>query len=473
MAVPTSPFPLGPPTPPGERPPLPPALPVGNRRPRPDSRPRRVRLVGSSSPACTKPALLVPSGHVCASPTDHLQFLYEEQLAALEAQALGCSAWTRHPTDPWTVSGRFRAGSGFVLGRSAYVASVDGRPAVYDQLVRPAAQGGLYNLTRSVNQALTHWVYPYRGKFHPPLARALLNLVGAGPGTRILDPYVGSGTTAVEASLLGAEVVGVDRSPLCVLLTRVKACSHTVLAALRDVVPRLLGAGPIDPFGDPVGVPDAPALANFVLVARLVAVSDVTRRRRQGPASFARVLERMLRSVEAYDAAVRAFGLRPGAVRALEGDASDLRAAGIPDGTVDGVVTSPPYSSAIDYVANDAPALDQLGVDPSGLRSVLTGLRGSTPRERAALYDRDLRAMVGEVFRVLRPGGRAAFVIGDPRSGGVPGTGSRDLARWAVEAGLRPVLQLRKCVHGLYSVMRDEMVLLFRKPASAPSGPFA
>ena len=81
-----------------------------------------------------------------------------------------------------------------VLNRSAYAGTLDGRPTVYAELIRPRYQGGEFNRTRSVNQYLTHWIYPYQGKFHPQMARALLNIAGAREGW-VLDPYLGSGTT--------------------------------------------------------------------------------------------------------------------------------------------------------------------------------------------------------------------------------------------------------------------------------------
>ena len=61
--------------------------------------------------------------------------------------------------------------------RSAYLGSLDGRVSVYAELIRPRYQGGQFNRTRSVNQYLTHWIYPYRGKFHPQMVRALLNII--------------------------------------------------------------------------------------------------------------------------------------------------------------------------------------------------------------------------------------------------------------------------------------------------------
>src|SRR3989338_7385310 len=68
----------------------------------------------------------------------------------------------------------------------------------------------------------THSLFPYRGKFHPQLIRALLNILGVKPGHVVLDPMAGSSTVAVEANLLGIESISVDLSPFCELMGKVK-----------------------------------------------------------------------------------------------------------------------------------------------------------------------------------------------------------------------------------------------------------
>ena len=391
-----------------------------------------------------------------------VQFLYEEHLARLEAAALGCVSWERRPDDPWRASVRFPAGAGAFLQRSAYAASVDGSPSVSDELFRPRYQGGCYNRTRSVNQYLTHWIYPYRGKFHPQMVRALLNLLGAGPGSLVLDPFAGSGTVALEASLLGADSVALDASPLCPLLARVKVRSLGALPALRSRVAALAGESPsVFPFCLP-DPPGSDPVAEFLLVARLVALSDAARRRRDAAASFRRALAAMLESVEAHAAAVSRFGLVPGRMDARQGDARDLAAAGVGAGTVDVVVTSPPYSIALDYVANDRHALEALGVDLAGLRSRMTGVRGRGARERLALYQDDLRAAFAEIARVLRPGGRAAVVLGDASVDRREVATTAFMRTLAADAGLLCEREIPKIVHGLYNVMKDERIFVFR-----------
>ena len=393
----------------------------------------------------------------------NVQFLYEEHLARAEALALGCDLWDRDESSLRQVRVDVNGQSSTVLRRAAYVGSLDGEDTVYGQLIRPKFQGGAFNRTRSVNQYLTHWIYPYRGKFHPQMVRALLNIIGARRGSVVLDPHVGSGTTALEASLLEIQCIGVDISPLCVLLTRVKTRSVEAVAPIRERVAALLERETLDPADASVAVDDNPLVADFVQVARMTTLSDVSRRKRDGDSWFRRNLSTMLQSVEAHARALEMFDIRPGQVSAVQGDARDLRASGIEDSTIDAVVTSPPYSIALDYVKNDEHALEALGIDPTALRTGMTGVRGQGPKEKIALYNEDIQAVFCEVARVLKPGAKAAFVIGDATVDGRELTTTKDMKMWAASAGLELEGEVQKVIFGLYSTMKDEMILLFKK----------
>jgi len=58
----------------------------------------------------------------------------------------------------------------------------------------------------------------YRGNWPPQIARALI-LMFTEPGDTVLDPMVGSGTTCIEAKLLGRNCIGVDINYNAVMLT--------------------------------------------------------------------------------------------------------------------------------------------------------------------------------------------------------------------------------------------------------------
>ncbi len=80
-----------------------------------------------------------------------------------------------------------------------------------------------------------------------------------------------------------------------------------------------------------------------------------------------------------------------------------------------------PYSFAIDYVDNDKPQLEYLGVDTNVLKKKMIGLIGGTKQERVKNYFEDTKKIIGEFHRVLKPGKCVVIVIGsnEIQTGGI------------------------------------------------------
>ena len=62
----------------------------------------------------------------------------------------------------------------------------------------------------------THGFHPYPGRFHPHLPRTLLREFAEGRDFSILDPFMGGGTTLVEALAQGHTAYGSDLNPIAV-----------------------------------------------------------------------------------------------------------------------------------------------------------------------------------------------------------------------------------------------------------------
>ncbi len=89
-----------------------------------------------------------------------------------------------------------------------------------------------------------HDLHYYKAKFFPRMVRSALNVgAKARPDRlpRVLDPFAGSGTTLVEASLLGLPSVGYDLDPLSVLI------AGTKVAALHGHYQLIAGRSPAHP----------------------------------------------------------------------------------------------------------------------------------------------------------------------------------------------------------------------------------
>jgi len=388
---------------------------------------------------------------------DNVQFIYELALAQLELQSLET---------------RFEVTNGLrefklletkdeeeLRRKLAYFKFVKSKPTDYFQIIQK-------NRTRSVNQYITHWIYPYKGKFHPQMIRALLNIIGLEQGDTVLDPFIGSGTTAVEAQLLGVHCIGVDISPLCVIQSKVKTESvdaiQQILEWQEEIIKRIkpslfnLDGKTLD---DAINLITDKKAKNFYKMAKLVAISDNARRGREFSNAFLKNLELMISSVSDYEQIAKKLNLKLGKVDIRTGDSRSLSLNGE---SIDGIITSPPYSIALDYVENDAHALKELGYTLSEIREEFVGVRGKG-QARIDLYNEDMKKSLKEMFRVLKPNKYAVIVIGNATYLGQEVRTVEFTIDFAERIGFKLVKNIDKIIFGLYNVMQKENILIFQK----------
>ncbi len=85
-----------------------------------------------------------------------------------------------------------------------------------------------------------HSIHPYPAKFIPQIPNACINRLSSF-GETVYDPFLGSGTTCLEANLLERNALGNDINELSVLLTKVKTTPiETVRLSLLDgILPKI------------------------------------------------------------------------------------------------------------------------------------------------------------------------------------------------------------------------------------------
>ncbi len=390
---------------------------------------------------------------------DNVQFIYELSLAELELKALGIDFDITNGLREFKILNKSDKLKELIKKKGSYFKSVDGHITDYFQIIQK-------NQTRSVNQYLTHWIYPYKGKFHPQMIRALLNIIRLKEGDTVLDPFSGSGTTALEAQLLGINSVGLDISPLCVIQGRVKTESIYVIDEIKklkneisaSVVPRLFQTNDnYYNFLDKLSKDER--VKNFYILARLLAVSDNSRRNRNFVDSFLKNVELMIQSIKDYVEIKEKLNLILGDVKIEIGDSRNIK---LPDSSVDGVITSPPYSIALDYVQNDEHSLKDLGYDVLKMRDNFIGVRGNG-KNRIELYNEDMKKSYGEMYRVLKPNKYAVIIIGNATYQGQEVKTVEFTIDYMESLGFKLVNNINKIIFGLYNVMKKENILIFKK----------
>src|SRR5439155_5375261 len=146
----------------------------------------------------------------------------------------------------------------------------------------------------------------------------------------------------------------------------------------------------------------------FDLLARLIAKSDEARRGQDFETRLIQNRQKMLRSVQLMKEGCDELGIKPVTAQLEVGDARRLP---VQDNSVAGVITSPPYSIALNYVENDAHSLEALGYDLGRIKDEFIGVRGSGMK-RVALYEEDMDAAYAEMARVVKQVGKVSVVLG-------------------------------------------------------------
>ena len=337
---------------------------------------------------------------------------------------------------------------------------------------------------RSANtKEYTHGIHPYPAMMIPQVARRLIGEYGCEGGV-LLDPYCGTGTTLLEGMLAGLESVGTDLNPLARLIARTKTTPmdlDRLDSAIEDFIDFGFDAsksGNVD-----IGLPDIPnvdywfseraqrdlalahgyikqigceRIADFFKVAFSLTVRKVSwtknsefklvrMPRERLDAHDADVFSTMVGVVSdnriAFASLYYALGNNP-IVPSVYGFDSVI---GIPEGvvapgSVDVVVTSPPYGDSKTTVAygqfsrlssqwlgyEKANRVDNALMGGTRLASDVSfgierlddviGEIAETDAKRSrevASFFVDYRRSIGNVANVVKPGGYACYVVGN------------------------------------------------------------
>lgn len=318
----------------------------------------------------------------------------------------------------------------------------------------------------------------YRACFKPQLPRFFIERLTA-PGEIVYDPFMGRGTTPLEAALLGRVPAGCDVNPLSIVLTRPRLCPPTLdeiserLDAIRlddrDEFPEDLLA-----FFHSETLRAIGSLKKYFLQRRqsgtLDAVDDwiclvsLNRLTGHSPGFFSgrtmppnqavsvkvqrKINERLNLTPPPRD--VKAIILKKSRILLSECDGPTRRTlagvAGraqlltqassatpqIASNSVSLVVTSPPFLDIVDYAGDNWLRCWFLGIDPASVKLTV-------PR-KLDQWQLAMTEVFRELHRVLKPGGHVAFEVGEVRKGKIKL--EEAVLPCGIEAGLTPLLVL-------------------------------
>lgn len=305
-----------------------------------------------------------------------------------------------------------------------------------------------------------HRLHPYLGKYIPQLVEIFLRKYFQ-PGHSVLDPFCGSGTTLVEANVLGIKSVGYDISAFNILLCRAKTARYDPKEVKKEILDllakvefargdlfRVLNAnGSSHPLQDNDYLkswfaPEALAqllrfrdlipqyehqdllkiiLSRSARSARLTTHFDLDFPKKPQTEPYycykhSRTCEPTRDALKfiqryAFDTIrrIEEFSrLRtPARLEIVHGDSRD---GNFPQ--IEGVITSPPYVGLIDYHQQHVYAYHLLGLEDRRGLEIGPAANGSSEKARQ-VYQRDIADVFSHIATRLKSGGRIIVVVGD------------------------------------------------------------
>jgi DNA methylase len=316
----------------------------------------------------------------------------------------------------------------------------------------------------------------YRACFKPQLPRFFIDRFTA-PGDVVYDPFMGRGTTVIEAALAGRTPAGCDINPLSAMLAQPRLSPPTTeevgrrLAAL-DLSSAVSCPRELEVFYHPETLREICALREYLLTRdssgsldgidqwiRMVAVNRLTghspgffsvytlppnqaastaaqvkinAHRKQVPPRRdvrALILTKTRSLLTDCDAATRATLLRS-ANRAVLLTRPARSTPQLRANSVSLVVTSPPFLDVVDYAGDNWLRGWFCGIDTSAVEISM--------HRKVTEWQAAMTGVFRELARVLRPGGHVAFEVGEVRSGKVKL--EEAVLPCGVASGLEPLL---------------------------------
>ena len=332
--------------------------------------------------------------------------------------------------------------------------------------------------TAKQRQASSLHEISYRACFKPQLPRFFIERLTQ-PGDLVYDPFMGRGTTVLEAALLGRIPFGCDVNPLSIVLVKPRLhppSLHEVAERLRHIDFASAKEFPEDllTFYHPETLRALASLRKYLLERRaghsldqvddwicLLALNRLTghsagffsvytlppnqavsvksqerinarRKQTPPPRDVAPIILKKTRILlRDCDLASRRL-LAEVAPRALLLTQAAAHTPGIPDQSVSLVVTSPPFLNVVDYATDNWLRCWFLGIDAKSVKLTV-------PRKLDA-WQAAMTEVFRELHRVLKSGGHVAFEVGEVHGGKTKL--EEAVLPCGIAAGLEPLLVL-------------------------------
>jgi len=297
---------------------------------------------------------------------------------------------------------------------TAYQRQVDGKLSHYYYFSQ--VKYG-YKRRSEVGGYLTHSFDTYQGSFSAQMIRALINYCDLKKGAIIADPFCGSGTTLIEAILLGFIGIGIDINPIACLSSYIK--SQLLGYDLDDLIQSNKKYFNFEYYNQFFNTLQRSTFLKlemtelFYLFLYIRAILAHQKYDIDPYFAFKSLYQDIIKTLKAFDRLKSKLVISLGKVSVICNNNLNVLKRFKKD-SVDCIITSPPYISMIDYVGNDLPVLQKFfqKEEISIIKNNQTGRRFKNPEKTLNMFWSDMNNFIGESYRVLKAHSRLILVVG-------------------------------------------------------------
>ncbi|MBD3214405.1 MAG: hypothetical protein GF311_17470 [Candidatus Lokiarchaeota archaeon] len=295
---------------------------------------------------------------------------------------------------------------------SAYLKRVDGKISYYYLFSKIKSN----NFNRG-SDYLTHGIDFYRGSFHAQMVRGLINYCNLKDNSKILDPFCGSGTTLVEAALLGFNSIGIDINPIACLNSIIK----TGLLKYNNTISRTTLEYDLKYFNNEdfsnqkfniVLKKDFEYLLGLFIYTRILSMEKRLNMTKE--TAYTIVLDKLNFILKKYNFLKKRITINEGESKILFNDnLSQIKT--FPNSSFDAIITSPPYLNLIDYIEEDINKIKYLfnEWEIQQLKTQSIGNRILNNQKSHLDYWNKIMKIIEEMYRILKNNSFLVFIIGN------------------------------------------------------------
>ncbi len=249
------------------------------------------------------------------------------------------------------------------------------------------------------------------------MIRGLINYCNLDPDATILDPFCGSGTSLIEANLLGFNSIGIDINPIACLNSKIKTelldCNIDNL--LKDNK-KYFNLTFFDDFiidlTDFKQILDIEQKDRFYLFIFLRALAYEKRFSIDKEMSFKRIYLKLINILKLYENLKKKISIDLGYSKIFFNNCL-LELKNIRKHSIDAIITSPPYIDLIDYIREDLISINQLfnkeEIELMKNKSIGNKFENSILTEK--LYWSKINLFLKESVRLLKPNKNFILII--------------------------------------------------------------